>query len=200
MMTLNEKLLGDARAIRDKLIDVQFEADRQALAYQHAIRKLHAAGGSLREIAEALGLSHQRVHQIVDPESGKGALKQEKRKKAPRYRSDRPLRCSFCDRPQDEVQKLIAGPGAYICDECVDLGSLAIQEQARQWNDLTTIKLADPAAKPRCNFCGKELKKVKGIVTPEGGEPVEARVKICNECLDLCNEIMTEEGHRPKKK
>ncbi len=30
-----------------------------------------------------------------------------------------PLRCSFCGRTQDEVKKLIAGPGVYICDECV---------------------------------------------------------------------------------
>ncbi len=32
-----------------------------------------------------------------------------------------PLRCSFCGRTQDEVKKLIAGPGVYICDECVAL-------------------------------------------------------------------------------
>ncbi len=32
-----------------------------------------------------------------------------------------PLRCSFCGRSQDEVKKLIAGPGVYICDECVAL-------------------------------------------------------------------------------
>ncbi len=32
-----------------------------------------------------------------------------------------PLRCSFCGRTQDEVRKLIAGPGVYICDECVAL-------------------------------------------------------------------------------
>ncbi len=38
--------------------------------------------------------------------------------------SDRPtgpLRCSFCGKTQDEVRKLIAGPGVYICDECVAL-------------------------------------------------------------------------------
>jgi hypothetical protein len=38
--------------------------------YQHAIKKLHAAGGSLREIADALELSHQRVHQIVEGPAG----------------------------------------------------------------------------------------------------------------------------------
>ena len=31
------------------------------------------------------------------------------------------LQCSFCGKTQDQVQKLIAGPGIYICDECVHL-------------------------------------------------------------------------------
>ena len=33
------------------------------------------------------------------------------------------LRCSFCNKTQDQVKKLIAGPGAYICDECVTICS-----------------------------------------------------------------------------
>ena len=32
-----------------------------------------------------------------------------------------PLRCSFCGKHQRKVNKLIAGPGVYICNECVDL-------------------------------------------------------------------------------
>ena len=31
------------------------------------------------------------------------------------------LRCSFCGKSQEEVKRLIAGPAAYICDECIDL-------------------------------------------------------------------------------
>lgn len=34
---------------------------------------------------------------------------------------DKPVRCSFCNKVQNEVSTLIAGPGVYICDECVDL-------------------------------------------------------------------------------
>ena len=34
---------------------------------------------------------------------------------------DKHVRCSFCGKSQDDVEKLIAGPGVYICDECVDL-------------------------------------------------------------------------------
>lgn len=39
-----------------------------------------------------------------------------------------PLRCSFCGRTQDEVRKLVAGPGVYICDECIALCNDIISE------------------------------------------------------------------------
>ena len=31
------------------------------------------------------------------------------------------VHCSFCGKSQDEVKKIVAGPGVYICNECVDL-------------------------------------------------------------------------------
>jgi ATP-dependent Clp protease ATP-binding subunit ClpC len=65
-MALDETLLGEARDLRARLLELQHEADRAKLDYHHAIRRLHAAGGSMREIAAALDLSHQRVHQIVE--------------------------------------------------------------------------------------------------------------------------------------
>jgi Clp amino terminal domain, pathogenicity island component len=67
-MRLDEKILGEAKELRDKLLDLQHEEERARVDYQHAIRRLHAKGGSLREIADELGLSHQRVHQIVGEE------------------------------------------------------------------------------------------------------------------------------------
>ena len=39
------------------------------------------------------------------------------------------LRCSFCGRAQKAVAKLIAGPGVYICDECLDLCDEIIAEE-----------------------------------------------------------------------
>src|SRR3954452_22035034 len=73
-MTLDEKLLEEAKDVRGKLLDLQHEVERARVDYQHVIRRLHAQGGSMREIAEELGLSHQRVHQIVDagPEDARG--------------------------------------------------------------------------------------------------------------------------------
>jgi Clp amino terminal domain, pathogenicity island component len=67
-MALDEKILEEARDLRERLLDLQHEEERARVDYQHAIRRLHAKGGSLREIADELGLSHQRVHQIVGEE------------------------------------------------------------------------------------------------------------------------------------
>ena len=40
------------------------------------------------------------------------------------------IRCSFCNKTQDQVKKLIAGPaGVYICDECVDICADIIEEE-----------------------------------------------------------------------
>ena len=38
------------------------------------------------------------------------------------------LRCSFCGKPHTEVERLVAGPGVYICDGCVDLCKTVIEE------------------------------------------------------------------------
>jgi Clp amino terminal domain, pathogenicity island component len=65
-MTLDEATLEETRELRSRLLDLQHEADRAKLDFHHAIRRLHAAGGSMREIAEALEVSHQRIHQIVE--------------------------------------------------------------------------------------------------------------------------------------
>jgi ATP-dependent Clp protease ATP-binding subunit ClpX len=39
------------------------------------------------------------------------------------------LRCSFCGKSQDQVKKLVAGPGVYICEECIDLCNEIIEEE-----------------------------------------------------------------------
>jgi|SRR5581483_4060216 len=69
-MTLDEQILAEAKEVRQRLVDLEGRTAHARVDYHHAIKKLHAAGGSLREIAEALELSHQRVHQIVDGSAG----------------------------------------------------------------------------------------------------------------------------------
>jgi Clp amino terminal domain, pathogenicity island component/ClpX C4-type zinc finger len=72
---MDEVLLGEAVTARDRFIEAQHGTDTARAEYHHAIRRLHAAGGSMREIAQALGLSHQRVHQIVDAAAEPGPAK-----------------------------------------------------------------------------------------------------------------------------
>ncbi len=53
------------------------------------------------------------------------------------------LRCSFCGKSQNEVKKLIAGPGVYICDECIELCNDIIEEE-RERDDTTKTALKVP--------------------------------------------------------
>ncbi|NLG02506.1 MAG: ATP-dependent Clp protease ATP-binding subunit ClpX [Clostridia bacterium] len=57
--------------------------------------------------------------------------------------NDERIRCSFCNKTQDQVRKLIAGPnGAYICDECVDICMDIIEEEYEQSdNDKTEMEI-----------------------------------------------------------
>ena len=47
------------------------------------------------------------------------------------------LKCSFCGKSQKQVKKLIAGPGVYICDECIDLCNEIIEEELTENAELT---------------------------------------------------------------
>ena len=56
------------------------------------------------------------------------------------------IHCSFCGKSQDEVKKIVAGPGVYICNECVELCSvIIIQELAEDKVNNGTFKVPTPA-------------------------------------------------------
>ena len=54
------------------------------------------------------------------------------------------LKCSFCGKTQKQVKKLIAGPGVYICDECIDLCNEIIVEELSEANTLGLAELPKP--------------------------------------------------------
>jgi ATP-dependent Clp protease ATP-binding subunit ClpX len=54
------------------------------------------------------------------------------------------LKCSFCGKSQKQVKKLIAGPGVYICDECIDLCNEIIEEELTEGNELRFDELPTP--------------------------------------------------------
>jgi ATP-dependent Clp protease ATP-binding subunit ClpX len=55
-----------------------------------------------------------------------------------------PLKCSFCGKGQKQVKKLIAGPGVYICDECIELCNEIIDEELQETTDLPFDELPKP--------------------------------------------------------
>jgi ATP-dependent Clp protease ATP-binding subunit ClpX len=54
------------------------------------------------------------------------------------------VKCSFCGKSQKQVKKLIAGPGVYICDECIDLCNDIIAEELAETNELSFEELPKP--------------------------------------------------------
>ena len=61
-----------------------------------------------------------------------------------KYEDKKQLKCSFCGKNQDQVKRLIAGPGVYICDECIDLCSDIIQDEFEDNVELDTTVLPKP--------------------------------------------------------
>ncbi|MFC5909312.1 ATP-dependent Clp protease ATP-binding subunit ClpX [Streptacidiphilus monticola] len=54
------------------------------------------------------------------------------------------LKCSFCGKSQKQVKKLIAGPGVYICDECIDLCNEIIEEELAETSEVRFEELPKP--------------------------------------------------------
>ncbi|HHW70107.1 MAG TPA: ATP-dependent Clp protease ATP-binding subunit ClpX [Clostridiales bacterium] len=57
-----------------------------------------------------------------------------------RYDDKKQIKCSFCGKNQEQVRRLVAGPGVYICDECIDLCQEIIDEE---FEDISDIELKD---------------------------------------------------------
>ena len=62
------------------------------------------------------------------------------------------LKCSFCGKSQKQVQQLIAGPGVYICDECVELCNEIIAERLAESGDQETVDFELPKPKEIFDF------------------------------------------------
>jgi hypothetical protein len=174
-MVLSQELLNKARAAGTELA----EAERRVLTtradYHTAIRRLHLAGAPLRQIAEALSLSHQRVQQIVNVSGGSWWRRSWRTR-----RSSPDAVCTWCERPPSEVAKLVAGPNVYICDACV---AAAGRVERGTGKGATTLRIAKAGSRERCTFCHKRPSDGRALVTGPAAH-------ICTECLRICRELM----------
>jgi ClpX C4-type zinc finger len=191
-MGLDQELVREAERTKEQLAVSQHAAERAKVDYHQAIRRLHAAGGSLREIAEALRMSHQRVHQIID-EAAEPTQRRWRRK--PQLLPGPPGPCSFCGRPYDVCARLIAGPGVFICDRCVIQATRLAAGSAVEGQAEGPMRLEPPGSQAQCSFCGKEARKVRHLVASGLSMPAGKfgdLPRICDKCRDLCLEILAE--------
>ncbi|SRR5213593_1090548 len=175
-MALDKDLLAAAKSAGDRLAAADQDARAARAAYHHAVRRLHVAGAPLREVAQALGISHQRVQQIVQATGGTWWTRVWRTR-----RVGPEMACSFCELLSEQVDKLIAGPEVFICDACV---KLAEQVQRTRKPKATTRARLEPIESPkvRCSFCGKKGRELELV-----GDTANT---VCRQCLDLCRRIL----------
>jgi hypothetical protein len=172
-MTLDEQVLKKAQREAARLAESEREALMARADYHTAVRRLHLAGGSLRDIAEALGISHQRVQQIVNDAGGSWWRRVWRTRIV-----KRDAICTFCGRPPGEVEKLIAGPNVYICDACV----ARAEKTVAAGTDRGPVVLSKSLT-ARCAFCHKRKSAARPLI-------VQPTANICGDCLQLCRQIL----------
>jgi len=182
-MPIDERLLAQATTAAARVTELEDQLEAAKDDHRRAVRRLHLSGASMREVAAALGVSHQRIHQIVEG----GAVRRWRR------RDDHPAEraCSFCGREQRQVRKLVAGPGpgVYICDPCI-LAAVGVAASGRPAKD-PPLQPVGAGSQVCCSFCGKERTRVRTLVAAPAGDAEPST--ICDECLGLCGEILSDQ-------
>ena len=148
-----------ARA-KSRLDRARAEAESARSELHEALRDLHAAGSSLREIADAFGLSHQRVHQIVA-----GAA------------------CSFCGARESDGARLAAGPRVSICERCAALARRVVAEGSVAADERTTLEPVIGDAAARCSFCRRRADRA-GTMAARG------QARVCRRCIAFGEEML----------
>ena len=172
-MVIDTELVKKAEAAGASLAAAEKAVALARAEYNTVVRRIHLGGASLREIAGALGLSHQRVQQIVDDAGGSWWR--------PRTRD---MVCTFCGRPPSEVAKLIRGPNVFICDGCIALGERALSGGA---GGALAVARGGKAA---CSFCGKRRSAERAMV-------IGPASNVCDACIGVCRHILVDDGGTP---
>ena len=175
-MTVNKQLLKKALAAGARVTEAEHQVELARTEYHAIVRRMHLAGGSLRDIAHSLELSHQRVQQMVGNAGGSWWHRVWRSRNAKRN-----LICTFCERRDDQVAKLIAGPGVFICDACVALADQVKNGGSRAARG--SLTLAREGSKARCSFCRKRRTADRPLLT-------SSAASICGECLHVCQQII----------
>ena len=167
-MMIDTDLLAAAMEAEERLIEAEHNTEVARAEFHRAVRRLHLSGGSLREIAEVLGLSHQRV------------LRE--------WNDDGEARtCSFCGHSECKARRLVGGRGVFICEHCLKLAADVLSTDSKAETSLGVLAVVnDENTRERCSFCGKRRAEVSRLAST-------GDVAICSECIQFCDEIVAEQ-------
>lgn len=126
-MAIDVHLLADARNAQRAQEDADWSASKARSTFNAAVASLAASGATVREIGQALGISHQRVHQLIG------------------Y-----VWCSFCGATRGERGALVVGNRCYICDRCIAAAARVVAS-GRRTRQRPVIRRANAGV---CSFCG----------------------------------------------
>jgi hypothetical protein len=191
-MTLDEKLLAEVRAARARMEDLEDAAWGARAELHRAVRRLHHAGGSLREIATELGMSHQRVHQIVEEDAVTDTAPSGGT--VPTIAPPREDTCTFCEAPRREVDRMLTGPGGtFVCSSCVVRARQALDGDLKMAAGRHVLAPIVPD-EALCTFCRNAAAEVGAMVERDDHE-----VRMCGSCLEACERMLSPSGkYRPK--
>jgi hypothetical protein len=170
-MVLDPDLVQKAKDAAARIDNAERDVQAARADYHVLVRRLHLGGASLREIARALEVSHQRVQQIVDAAGGTWWQRVWRTRNA-RHE----LVCTFCGEPPRETSKLIAGPDVFVCDRCVDLAQRALTR-----GRAGALIRSGARAKTTCSFCAKPARVA-----------MTAEASVCAACVGVCRQLLAD--------
>lgn len=171
-----------AEAAQVKLREAEQRLEEAKTEFKSSVRRLYVEGATIREISQVLGLSHQRIHQLIGSQSrswwqrltGSNAQSTES--------------CSFCGKVSAEVGQLVSGPGVNICEGCVEAAAVTLGSEAARRED-SHFELLHQGSKQRCSFCGTRNQDVPRA-SASGHQ-------ICAQCVALATRIADEKPKTP---
>ena len=175
-MTLNAPELVDrARSAKQHLQSAERLVEEARQRFNTSVRELNASGASYREIAAALGISHQRVYQVSH-----GGHRASLHLAIGDDNTAKPT-CDFCERSKGDELLLIAGDDAYVCADCATTAGAVLEAGEPKSAKSGAIIMPGSSQHQRfavCRFCRRTRVAQSTVVGAQGAATV-----ICVDCI-----------------